>query len=129
MIYPRSSKFEFSYTQPFLEMMSQFQLALRRPNLGILVIGFGFNDNHITQPLLSALRSNVGLKTAVIDPILETSPSAACLEIKRLIEGGDHRLALIAAKFEEFSSAIPDIGVADEREIHSRRVQSIRSSQ
>lgn len=31
IIYPRSSKFEISYQQPFLELIGRFQAALRRP--------------------------------------------------------------------------------------------------
>lgn len=73
IIYPRHSKFEASYDQPFIEMMSRFQLALRQPNCGLLVLGFGFNDPHIWQPVMSAVRSNVSLKVVAVDPVLPST--------------------------------------------------------
>ena len=35
MIYPRESKFELSYDQPFLELMSRLQMSLRQANTDI----------------------------------------------------------------------------------------------
>ena len=49
IIYPRQGKYQSSYEQPFLEMMSRFQMTLRQPNIGLLIIGFGFNDLHIVR--------------------------------------------------------------------------------
>ncbi|NOU22973.1 MAG: SIR2 family protein, partial [Methyloglobulus sp.] len=68
LIYPRSSKYEQAFSQPYLEMMAALQSALREQNTGLLVIGFGFNDKHIAEPILSAIRSNLGLKVVVVDP-------------------------------------------------------------
>jgi hypothetical protein len=83
IIYPRLSKFESSYEQPFLEMMSRFQASLRQSNTGVLVIGFGFNDAHVAQPLLSALESNVNLKMVVVDPGLEASTNKTVGKLRR----------------------------------------------
>ena len=55
IIYPRHSKFKSSYDQPFIEVMSRFQINLRQPHTGLVIVGFGFNDYHICQPLLAAL--------------------------------------------------------------------------
>ena len=71
MVYPRYTKFESSYEPPFIEMMSRFQIALREPNTGLLVVGVGLNDNHISQPVASAIRSNVSLKAMLVGPGLE----------------------------------------------------------
>jgi hypothetical protein len=57
IIYPRNGKFESSYSQPYFEMMSRFQAALRLSNTGLLIVGFGFNDSHLVGPLNSTLRS------------------------------------------------------------------------
>ena len=43
IIYPRSGKLESSYNQPYFEMMSRFQSALRAPNTALLMVGFGCN--------------------------------------------------------------------------------------
>jgi hypothetical protein len=122
IIYPRLSKFESSYEQPFLEMMSRFQASLRQPNTGVLVIGFGFNDAHVTQPLLSALDSNVNLKIIVVDPGLETSTNKAVGALKALIGQGDWRITLVADKFEIVVPSIPDLVAQSELEQHRQRV-------
>jgi hypothetical protein len=122
IIYPRLSKFESSYEQPFLEMMSRFQASLRQPNTGVLVIGFGFNDAHVTQPLLSALDSNVNLKMIVVDPGLEASTNKAIGALKTLIGQGDWRITLVAEKFETVVPSIPDLVAQSELEQHRQRV-------
>lgn len=43
LIYPSAAKYQL----PYLEFMSRFQIALRRPDIGLAVVGFGFNDAHI----------------------------------------------------------------------------------
>ena len=61
IVYPRSSKFEVSYQQPFLELMGRFQAMLRRSGTGLLVTGSGFEDRHLAEPFMAAIRGNVGV--------------------------------------------------------------------
>jgi len=124
LIYPRSSKFESSYDQPFLEMMSRFQLALREPNCALIVIGFGFGDRHIEQPILSALRSNVSMRAIVVDPIVKSAPRPAHVEMVRLIDGGDSRVTLVAGNFEDFVQELPDLVAITDEERHRSRFGS-----
>lgn len=121
LIYPRSSKFELSYRQPFLEIMGRFQTALRQPNAGLMVIGFGFNDAHIKEPILAAIRSNISLKVVVVSPGLKGSTSDAIRHIEGLIQAGDPRLALLSMKFEELVPELPDLVAALEEERHRDR--------
>jgi hypothetical protein len=123
IIYPRVSKFEASFDQPFIELMSRFQLSLREPNTGLIVVGFGFNDQHVVQPIMSAVRSNVGLKAAIIDPSLEGSRKAPIITIQSLIANGDYRLALINAKFEDVVPILPDLVKETEEERHLARLR------
>ncbi len=125
LIYPRSTKYETSYKPPFLEMMGYFQSALRKGSLALLVIGFGFNDEHITQPLLSALRSNIDLKIMIVDPSIESSDNEAKKEICKLQTSGDSRIALLEAKFEQFSEFMPDLSAASEEEKHRQRIKEL----
>ena len=123
IIYPRHSKFEASYDQPFIEMMSRFQLALRQPNSGLLLLGFGFNDPHIWQPVMSAVRSNVSLKAIVVDPILPSSCKEPVKQMGNLIRAGDSRLVLLAAGFEDLVPILPDLVAATEDERHRDRLR------
>ena len=123
LIYPRHSKFELSYESPFLDLMSRFQGSLRQTETSLLVIGFGFNDKHLTQPILSAIRSNVGLRTIVVSPSLEGSENDAVALIESLISAGDSRLGLVAATFEEFVPFLPDLVSETEEEKHRKRLK------
>jgi hypothetical protein len=122
IIYPRLSKFETSYSQPFLEMMSRFQTALREPNTGLIVCGFGFNDAHIAEPVAAAIDANVSLKVAVIDPAVEKSENDYVRSFRTLVERGDWRLNFVAAKFEEVVPILPDLVAPTELEQHQARM-------
>jgi hypothetical protein len=129
LIYPRHSKFESSYDQPFLEMMSRLQIALRLPNTGLLIIGFGFSDHHITQPVMAAIESNVSLKCMIVSPSLEESSTSHrdISKIAGLIRGGDLRLSLLSGGFEELVPVIPDLVAHTEDERHRARVMGVRA--
>lgn len=128
IIYPRDTKFAASYEQPFLEMMSRFQTALRQPKTALLVMGFGFADKHLAEPILAALRSNVSFKMLIVDPSLkqrlEGGDNDAYKQIDRFAAAADPRLGLLNAKFEEFVTHIPDLVAATEDE----RLQKLRAT-
>lgn len=128
IIYPRNSKFELSYDQPFLEMMSRFQIALRQPNTGLLVMGFGFNDAHVSQPILSAVRSNVGLRCLVVDPALKSATNKATAELQRLATAGDHRIGLFSGSFSQLVTRIPDLVADTEAEAHRKRLLGMKTA-
>ena len=121
IIYPRANKFELSYDHPYLEVMSRFQYSLREPNTGLVIVGFGFNDAHIAQPIMAAVRSNIKLKVLIVDPAAETSTNPELLILQKLIKSGDFRTCLLASTFDEFVSLIPDLP-ANEQEQHIRRI-------
>lgn len=125
IIYPRESKFELSYDQPFLELMSRLQMSLRQVNTGLLVIGFGFNDQHIAQPLLAAMKSNIGLKAMVVSPALKKAGNPVIEEMAMLIQEGDPRLALVETSFESLVPEIPDLVAATEEEQHMERLRNL----
>lgn len=126
LIYPRHSKFESSYEQPFFEVMSRFQSAIRQPKTSILIVGFGFNDKHITEPILSAVRSNVGLRVIVVDPYIQEAPSNASSVMADLIANGDSRITLVSATFDKFVPLIPDLVEETEKERHQHRLRKLQ---
>ena len=125
IIYPRSGKFESSYNQPYFEMMSRFQAALRQPNTGLLIVGFGFNDAHLVGPLNSALRSNASLRLVAVGPAYETKPPQFIQNLESLIEAGDRRLSVLAAGFEDLVGIIPDLKAPSEEEQHQSRIKKV----
>ena len=125
IIYPRSNKFESSYEPPFVEIMGSFLMALRTPNTALLILGCGFNDKHIIEPIMSSVRSNINLKVAVVSPDLESSKNIAVNKIETLIENGDPRLCLLNITFEEIIKYIPDLISESETEQHEKRVRRL----
>ncbi len=121
MIFPRSSKYQYSYSQPYIEMMSRFQTSLRYNNLTLLVIGFGFNDFHLTQPILSSIKSNVSLNVVIVSPDLEDSRNQTILNIIEYAKSGDTRLTLLNGTFDELITYLPSVDAITENDIHNAR--------
>ncbi|MGH6774419.1 SIR2 family protein [Brucella tritici] len=131
LIYPKSTKYELSFSQPYIEMMGTFQSALRTPNTTLLVIGFGFNDKHISEPIVGAIKANMSLNVVVINPDVEKASNggpksnAYLSAVGTLIDNGDARLALIAGKFEEIVPMVPDVIAETELERHAERIRNM----
>jgi len=144
LIYPRNAKYELAFEQPYIEMMAALQASLRQPDTGLLVVGFGFNDNHIAEPILSAIHSNLSLSVVVCDPALSPKdpiqdgqvPSSGTAgtavtnrhlsKIRYLITQGDARLSLINGTFEELVMHLPDIAAQTDLEQHLERMRLLR---
>lgn len=136
MIYPRESKFQSSFEQPFFEMMSRFHSTLRKPDLGLLIVGFGFNDDHLVEPIRSAIASNISLRLLVVDPALEAmfspssqakpnpkKPTSTHSHLKALLDDGDDRVAFLSTGFEALAKQLPTLVTRTDEELHERRVQ------
>jgi len=113
LIYPAKGKYQQSYSQPYLESISQYLSAIREPNTCVAVLGFGFNDDHLSEPILAAVRSNPHLRLLVVDPSLQEKSERNQLnkkqqEIFKLAERGED-VWLINADFEQFATLIPDL--------------------
>jgi hypothetical protein len=125
LIYPSAEKYQLAFRQPFLEFMSRFQIALRQPDVGVVIVGFGFNDEHLVAPIRAALTSNIGLRAVVVDPSLRSDTRNASFdEIERLIKLGDRRLALLNGTFEDLVTYLPDVPKLEERDAHLDRIRS-----
>lgn len=67
LIYPAKGKYQQAFLQPHLELLSRFLDFLRQPNTCLVISGFGFNDDHLSEPILSAIQSNPSLKLILTD--------------------------------------------------------------
>ncbi|MEC4613813.1 SIR2 family protein [Tsukamurella tyrosinosolvens] len=131
LIYPSSMKYQQSYRPPYLESMARFQMTLRRPDTTLIVAGFGFNDAHLTAPIMSAIQSNVSLRLIVVDPAVGKDDDAHVVRtsLRRLVESGDNRILLVAGKFGEFVSALPDVNPPDIRDVHNDRFRASQTGE
>lgn len=111
LIYPARGKYQQSFTQPHLESMAQYLAAVREPNTCVLVVGFGFNDDHLAEPLLAAARSNPHLRLIIVNHGAEKKVEKGNQYWKGFSELGIHGedIWFIAADFEVFAKMIPDL--------------------
>ncbi len=113
LIYPASTKFRISYQQPHLELTAQYLAALRQPNTCLIAVGFGFNDEHLSEPIIAALESNPHLRVVVVSPggerkMEEGSGNEAWSKLTALAGRGAD-VGFVGASFEAFVSLIPDL--------------------
>lgn len=142
LIYPRDSKYQEAFESPYLDMMSALQGALRAPDTTLIISGFGFNDEHITRPILAALEANMSLRLVVCDvafladevlekaehtlpPDAAPQPSASsCFsKFRQLCDIGDQRITLMNGRFADLAHALPDLVAQTERERHAERIR------
>jgi hypothetical protein len=115
MIFPAKGKYQQSYIQPHLELMARYLAALREPNTCLIIAGFGFNDDHLSEPIISAIQSNPYLKVIIADHSAKkniegenehASPYWSILD--NLHKKGED-LMFINASFQDFANLIPDL--------------------
>lgn len=106
MIYPKDSKYENSYEQPFFEMMSRFHQSLRKENILLICIGFSFSDKHIVTAIMESLAQNPSFQLVVVNKGIDTSDSFKWLfELSKKHSS----IVLIDEKFVDFSENYPDL--------------------
>ena len=125
LLYPNRDRFEFALEPPFLEIMSRFQFALRQPNTSLLIIGFGFNDMHLSKPILQAIQYNVSLRVTVASQMFDFEMNDHQKSIRRLVETGDPRLSLIWGEFEDLVRVLPNLAERTLEEEHNDRVRKL----
>jgi hypothetical protein len=122
MIFPRESKYQLSYQHPFLEMMARFQFALRQPNTTLFALGFGFNDDHLSEPIIAALRSNPQFNLVVATRSLakKSEGDDANHHMKVLSElagaPGIESVTLIDGTFDQFVPLVPTVGTQSDEQ-------------
>lgn len=58
LIYPSHLKYEQSRKMPYLAMIDQLNKFIRQPNSLLIITGYSFNDQHLNDTIISALRAN-----------------------------------------------------------------------
>jgi hypothetical protein len=130
LIYPAKGKYQQSYIQPHLELISQYFSNLRESNTCLIVTGFGFNDDHLSEPILSAVKSNPHLRLIIADYYAEENwngsndSSPYWKKFKDLaIQGED--IWFVNTSFEDFAQLIPDLRSLNKAERLAKDIQSL----
>jgi hypothetical protein len=114
LIYPAKGKYQQSYVQPHLELVSQYFSVLREPNTCLIVAGFGFNDDHFSEPILAAVRTNAHLRLIIVNPSADDLTARPKERNKyweslfSLAKQGED-VWLVNADFGAFAEMIPDL--------------------
>lgn len=103
MIYPKDSKYESSYEQPFFEMMARFQQSLRKENVMLVCIGFSFNDKHIVTVIQEALEQNPSFQIMVVNRSIKEKGSLKWLYD---LSFKHSNICLVSEEFKEFAKII-----------------------
>ncbi len=116
LIYPAKGKYQQAFIQPHLELLSRFIEALRISNNCLLMSGFGFNDDHLSEPVVSAIKSNPSLKLIIADYRAashianagKNGSSPYWVELAELSLSG-YDIHFINSSFSEFVKLIPHL--------------------
>jgi hypothetical protein len=113
LTYPARAKYQRSFQQPHLELMAQYLASLRQANTCLMVTGFGFNDAHLTEPILSALQSNPHFRLVIVARSAATKlddPKGDPFwsRLSELFKAGVD-VALLAGTFEQLVRLTPDL--------------------
>lgn len=58
LIYPSHLKYEQSRKMPYLALIDQLSRFIRQPNSLLIISGYSFNDQHLNDTIINALRAN-----------------------------------------------------------------------
>lgn len=131
LIYPAHGKYQQSYIQPHLELMSRFLGSLREPDTCLMISGFGFNDDHLSAPIISAIQTNPNLKVIVSDLHAERFDGSDNPHHQELVNaarnGSD--VWLIQAPFGELAYALPHLKTLTPAQQLEKAIGKVRGNQ
>lgn len=117
-ILPTANKFVQTLTMPFAHLFRSFQIRLSAPQTFLLVLGYGFGDDHVNSIIEAAL-----MNPSLIMLVVEPNPESPTIErIKRYRDLGKRAFVLTStndaftakkfkyATFDDFAqSVMPDV--------------------
>ena len=133
VIYPTPQKDSDTLGYPYSDLLHAFASVLSRADTALLVVGYGFADDHINRMIFQALAGNPTLQLMVLSPHgtyslqgvervdgIEEKPEAfwGSNPASHLARVPDARISVLAgpfASFVEFSEhVLPDTGDSDD---------------
>lgn len=122
-ILPTANKFAQTLTMPYAHLFRSFQVRLGIPQTFLLVLGYGFGDDHVSRIIENAL-----MNPSLVMLVIEANPASPVIErVRRYKDLGKRAFVLCptdaafaAAKFkhatfDDFArSAMPDVQWLDD---------------
>ena len=95
-ILPTAQKFTQTLEMPFAHLFRLFHMRLNQPQTFLLVLGYGFGDEHVTRIIESALM-NPSLVMLVVEP----NPSSAIIERLSRYQSLGHRVFVLTERLDQ----------------------------
>lgn len=122
VIYPTPTKEVDVIGHPYADLLREFGVSMAAPECALLVIGYGFADEHINRLIYQALSFNSTLQVLVADPygVIEGDPEdpeprRSDSAVGRLSSVEDARISIVtgdAATFIQLSRSLPDVAAS-----------------
>lgn len=120
VIYPTPTKEVDVLGHPYADLLREFAVSLTAPECALLIVGYGFADEHINRLIFEALAQNSTLQVFVADPFGAVDLGDASAEpairtdtaIGRLASVEDARISVLAgdvAIFPSLATSLPDV--------------------
>ncbi|QTP14572.1 SIR2 family protein [Serratia symbiotica] len=116
LIYPAKGKYQQAFIQPHLELLSRFLDSLRKENNCLVISGFGFNDDHLSEPIYSAVKSNPSMKLIIVDFKCAshinnsgTNGSSKYWSLLKELSTSGYDIHFINSSFSDFVNIIPNL--------------------
>lgn len=118
VIYPTPAKDTDVLGYPYSDLLRIFGTTLSAPETALVVVGYGFADDHINRLIGQALAHNPTLQLLVIDPVGVLDESGECVADASSTTGAlasspDGRLGVLtgpAGCFDVVHKLLPDVG-------------------
>lgn len=134
VVYPTPLKGSDVMGYPYSELMRAFSTQLTQPQTALLVVGYGFRDDHINRIVMRAWEASPSLQMLVVTPTgVCTAIDGANVEFAEtptgaLASAGLGSLSVLtgeAAAFQKFAALLPD---PDEQVVPRSRLDSAASA-
>ncbi len=135
LIYPTPHKESDVLGHPYADLLRMLSTTLSAPETAIMIVGYGFADEHINRLLLQALPSNPTLQIFIVDPYKvvardEASPGGFKFgdgPVGRLAQVSDQRIAVLTGEDVCFSS-FAEIAMPDPEDFPAEEADSLVSA-
>lgn len=119
VIYPTPTKETDVLGHPYADLLRIFGTSLNMSECALLIVGYGFRDEHINRLLFEALAHNSTLQVFVAEPFnvvsddgTDDDPVRLDTPVGRLSEIADARISVLTgdvACFSKFALVLPDV--------------------
>jgi predicted fused transcriptional regulator/phosphomethylpyrimidine kinase len=97
----------------------------------LIITGFGFNDDHLAEPIISAIDTNPHLKIIIADKYaekqIEDSQSSSYWDKLKEKSSSGEDIWFINASFQKLAQMIPDLKALTSAQQLERAVKEIKS--